>query len=399
MVAILNNVKEIIENPIKIINFTTLLLLVIIIGCIVLVVMKVRIDETKLKIYNTVQTKVNNNKYPNNKNNIESFINIKNNENDDLNDNDNDNDNKNKNKVLVKFIEPGSLDIFSYGSSQYLNTMNQININARDMLNRDEIYQKYSDSILSISIHEQINIDQFVRNLIENLDKQSNDLSKFISHWLPKSYIAKQKEWLESGMPHTHTNIIFMPQSWFNRPNQQTYMHELIHVHQRYKPDEYADLYYKWGFKHYPSRIETIKGLEQKVVMTRHNPDAMDVNWVWISPLNKKKYWITAEFNSIDHSNISLTDVSYLGYELDVDKSGNYYYLGKPGISLSNLATFQEFFGIINNHYHPNEIASQFGEYYLIDCLNDRNKKDKVLRKNRAYLIYVEHMNDVCSKY
>lgn len=384
---IINNQREIINNPTKIINFTSLLILLIIIGCIVLIIMKVRIDETKLKIYNKVQ------------NNIESFVNKKNVEilnDDDLN---NQNKNKNKNKLVVKFIEPHSLDIFSNGSNEYLNTMNQININARNMLNRDEIYEKYNNSILSITINEQINIDEFVRNLLKNLDKQSNDLAKFIRHWLPKSYIAKQKSWLENGMPHTHTNIIFMPQSWFNRPNQETYMHELIHVHQRYKPDEYADLYYKWGFKHYPSRIETIKGLEQKVVMTRHNPDAMDVNWVWISPLNKKKYWITAEFNSIDHSNISLTDVSYLGYELDVDKSGNYYYLGKPGIYLSNLATFQEYFGINNNHYHPNEIASQYGEYYVVDCLNARNKKEKVLRKNPAYLIYVEHMNDICSKY
>ena len=72
------------------------------------------------------------------------------------------------------------------------------------------------------------------------------------------------------------------------------------------------------GFFYYQKGIFTIKGLEDKFLLSRHNPDGMDLNWVWKTPKGEL-FWISAgEYIKANH--LTLLDVEYLGYSLEKDQ-------------------------------------------------------------------------------
>ncbi len=190
-----------------------------------------------------------------------------------------------------------------------------------------------------------------------------------------------------------------MPAEWYKNPNTSTLVHELFHVHQRHNPKDFEKLYRDLGFEYYNKDVHTIKGLEQAVDMSRHNPDGLDLNWIWC-PRNLYKasddmsyFFITAKYPTIE--NPSLTNVEYVAYPLDRDNSGTYYKITSMNpIPLSKLEVFQRHFGITNNHYHPNEIVAQYAEYYLEDSSVDKNYIEKTKRTESGYKIFIYWMNE-----
>lgn len=274
-----------------------------------------------------------------------------------------------------------------YKSTNYLPTMSPINLKARGFESVNHAIQKCVNGFQKISKDDEVKTQQLIFTLLENSSVKSKKFNKYLQYWIPKIKIAKQKNWLESGMPHTHTNIIILNPSWFINPRKSTFIHELTHVHQRLKPDDFKDLFKNWGFIYYSKGIHTIKGLEDKPIISRHNPDGLDLNWIWKTP-NLNYYWISAQF--IRSDNITLTDVEYIAYQLEHDGNGNYFYLNKIPIQIKTWNEFQRYFKINNNHYHPNEIAAQYAEYYQDDQLSNTESN-----YGKGYQIYFNHMNNL----
>jgi hypothetical protein len=156
-----------------------------------------------------------------------------------------------------------------------------------------------------------------------------------------------------------------MRPDWFSQSGfkSSTLIHEITHVIQRQEPDIWSKLYEQWGF----IRADELSGLESQLELNRCNPDGMETHWVWRHPTEQDKYyWIAAVFNSVNPS--SLTDVSYMAYPISHVQSStvqSFKYTGTTPLQLSSFPAFQSYFNIHDNHYHPNEIAAQYAEYYF----------------------------------
>jgi hypothetical protein len=198
-----------------------------------------------------------------------------------------------------------------------------------------------------------------------------------------KVIIAKGDTWLEFNMPHTHKEVIILTLEWFNNVVKKykkdyidsvlsnecmTFIHELIHIHQRANIKKYEELYNKWGF----IKATHIHNINEYIYMNRLNPDGMKLDWIW--NINNKYYLIGALFDSKKPT--SLLSVSYKLKELNKTDNNIFNYASNninniTGISLISSDLFMDYFGITNNHYHPNEIAAQYMEYYFSDILGD----------------------------
>ena len=242
-----------------------------------------------------------------------------------------------------------------------------------------------------------------------------------------KTHLAKSQEWLESNMPHTHKNVIILPRKWFSdlvkKNNKKldvsalnnealTLLHELLHIHQRENKHKYNELYKKWGFTQ-PSYIHNSDDFFR---ISRNNPDANDFKWVWNN--NSLNYIIGAVFNMNSNmnsnsssnninvfdddefkeetiENLNLTNVSYKIHQLE-SIGENIYKINEnttqnldgSSKNIKNNKQFNDYFGITNNHYHPNEIASQYLEFVFYDIVNDSKSLN-----NKGYIIFKNNLN------
>jgi hypothetical protein len=261
----------------------------------------------------------------------------------------------------------------------YLSKFNSVNIQARGFDTRAEMEKAY-------------------RHMLQPLDSAIiNRISSTVESWLKTAPTpAKQwtrdislslgADWLESGMPHTHANTIIMNSSWIKHPTCSTFFHELTHIAQRRYPAQFAELYKVWGFSYVG--LENIQGLEAIAQRARHNPDANDFGWVWQDKETGYYYWINAVFNSITPEN--LTEVQWQAYKLEASTTKTqlivhpegvrlgdfnssigvpiyrtHHGIGGQPIDLAKFPAYSEYFGTGPNHYHPNEIAAQYAEYYF----------------------------------
>ena len=100
------------------------------------------------------------------------------------------------------------------------------------------------------------------------------------------------------------------------------------------------------------------------------------------------------EFKEETVDNFNLTDVSYKIHQLEfigekIYKMGDYesQNLGKNTTHIKNNKPFNNYFGITNNHYHPNEMASQYLEFVFYDLVNNTNSL-----YNKGYSIFKNHL-------
>lgn len=287
-----------------------------------------------------------------------------------------------------------------FTNNNYLNTMNDINILARG-LTKETLVPFYQSSFQNISDLEQQHTTKFIEALLDNLNKQNkHSYVEYLKYWLESSIFAKSNPKLEGNMPHTQNNYIIMPDDWYKNPDESTLIHELFHVHQRYRPEVFVLLYEDLGFEHYNKGVHTIKGLNQIVSMTRHNPDGSDINWILHDDIrtqtgySTEHYFITAEYPNMN--NPSLRNVKYKKYPLERDNSGLYYHINNKSDHYANFAGSP--FMISNNNYHPNEITAQYAEYYLKDSFVDKNYPDKTKYQFDKYKIFLNWMNNIFVK-
>lgn len=295
-------------------------------------------------------------------------------------------------KVNLFISHEQQINLLRIIQNTYLSNFNQPNIQARNFDTINELLRTYNKCLQPITDQEkyltQQNINVFINDLLP--EKQ-----KFIVSWIPKIQIAKGATWLESGMPHTHSTCIIMRPDWFTKTYKEfgstTFIHELTHVIQRNNSDIWPELFSKWGFIHV-NRLN-LTGLDTQLSLNRINPDGMDIYWIWNSP-SGKYYWICAIFNSVNPN--SLMDVSYLAFPMERITSNNEYsfkYIGSSPIKLTKLTEFQNYFGINENHYHPNEISAQYAEYYFVSLKNENNIKNIMLKP--GYMIFSQWMSNI----
>ena len=287
----------------------------------------------------------------------------------------------NYHKSLIDYLNSNDSNVL-FKNSDYLENMNMINIKSRNFDNLEQLQSEYiNNSLDDITTQEK---DAFFW-MIQNLIIKGNKLAPFIykNIFIDKVKIAKSKSWLEYNMPHTHKNVIILPQDWFRSIVQKkennlimsallnegsTFCHELMHVHQRRYIKRYEKLYYKWGF----IKGRYIHNCENYFNRNRLNPDGTDLNWIW---KKNDKYYIFGAIFDNDPSNLS--DVSYTIREIKKTDRNVFNYSNDfnihPNKELIEHEEFMNYFGIINNHYHPNEIISQYFEYYLNDNLGEKD--------------------------
>lgn len=282
-------------------------------------------------------------------------------------------------------------DTSFFEKEDYLSKMSQVNLKARKIDSYSQAVRKYKNAFQVIPSDEKSTVQKFIFQLMEKTSVKCPSMNKYLQLWMPKIKISKHQPWLEGGMPHTHNTTIVFNTNWFTSPRQNTFIHELTHIHQRQKPNDFEPLFRSWGFFYYKKGIFTIKGLEDKYLLSRHNPDGMDLNWVWKTPKGEL-FWISAEFIKVDH--LDLSDVEYLGYSLQQDQDGNCYYLNKNPVRLSKHKEFNNYFQITNNHYHPNEISANYAEYFLQDKLNGDSRHLTCL----GYQKYFQYMEQFLSR-
>ena len=306
----------------------------------------------------------------------------------------------NYHKSLIDYLNSND-SVVLFKNSDYLENMNMINIKSRNFDNLEQLQSEYiNNSLDNITNQEK---DAFFW-MIQNLIIKGNKLTPFIykSIFIDKVKIAKSKSWLEYNMPHTHKNVIILTKDWFKDIVQKkennlimsallnegsTFCHELMHVHQRRYIKRYEKLYYKWGF----IKGRYIHNCENYFNRNRLNPDGTDLNWIW---KRNDKYYIFGAIFDDDPSNLS--DVSYTIREIKKTDRNVFNYSNDfnihPNKELIEHEEFMNYFGIINNHYHPNEIISQYFEYYLNDNLGEKDnfnpKGYQLFLQNIEYILY-----------
>jgi len=312
--------------------------------------------------------------------------------------------------IKLNYLNANQASKLVVKDGEYLQGMNQANLSARGCNSIDDLYNKYKNAFDDITEEEKLTIDKFTLKLVSDLqnknsNKETNTYYNYVKKWLNTINIAKAKQWLESGMPHTLDTTIIMDADWFIKPRKTTLLHEITHIHQRQYPSDFEDLYPLLGYYYNPVDI---KGLESIYPLNRNNPDGMNKYWLWHNNTNtnaKIFWWIGAIFNTANPN--SLGDVNMMALKLERDPSDNniFYYIKQNPTKLSNLKEFVEYFGENPNNYHPNEMTAKFSEWFLVENTFTKNinkfnnNNNDEYNKYEGYKIYKKYFDNMLNKY
>jgi len=286
-------------------------------------------------------------------------------------------DNNTANTILLvwsQMIQPNSSQsilLFNYQKQYYIRLMNNHNIIARGFDTLDELQNMMSTCCLPIT---KPNLDSLNNKILSKYKNSTPIIQKYLQYWSPKIQLAKSIHGLESNMPHTQSNVLMMPEYWWEKPDFSTFMHELVHVHQRLQPNEWNILYKKYWHFEYISGLDSgkVRGLDSIIARSRMNPDGTDFNWLWMGAKDGRPRWIGAVYPI--GRKPKLTHVDYVSVPLDpvsnISNAGGYllptiYHNGQNLPLISDDREFMTFFGVKANNYHPNELGAQMMEEYI----------------------------------
>lgn len=239
--------------------------------------------------------------------------------------------------------------------SGYFNNFNELNYTVRGIRGKED----YQTEIKDLNETERIMTRKLYNHILEIIEEKQPNVSKLILGIKDGLRFAKFTHKLEGNMPHTHKNIIILPEYMYDfisnnstsesfKKHGATIIHEICHVLQRYYHSQFSDLYDKWNFHKY-----NISQIDHNIVgRIRVNPDGLDSNWIW---KYDKQFLFLAVFKE---NSKSLNDVNYNYYVIENDK------IVKSGDILDEK-NFNKFFGIENNVYHHNEISAEYFSMYF----------------------------------
>jgi len=273
------------------------------------------------------------------------------------------------NSDIIKFLSINhTCEILKNVNYKY-NTLD-IKLRAIPKHYKKDIYKFYCDNLLDFNSTDK----KLINWLITGINKKLPDNLKFM---LKNMKIAKFKNNIENGFPHTNYDIIFLTESfinslfeYYNNNNIDDaiknigviIIHECVHIWQRRSKDVFNDLYKNyWRFV----KVDKIYNSNYLDTIKRFNPDGVDTNWIF--KLNGK-YILFISIYSKDAVHIGHVD--YVGIYLE--KSGNKYIIpkGSKKHNLIDMKEFKYFFkDLYGNHYHPNEISAELLSIYYMKIM------------------------------
>jgi len=215
-------------------------------------------------------------------------------------------------------------------------------------------------------ISKRNNIFNAYCNGFENFTNNEKNKLQTIVNSLPRNELfsrfsfAKIGPNIEYGYPHTHKDTIFMSENTIDRPLKDliyVIVHEQMHVMQRKKSELFKNLY-----------LDRLKFKQGKLILDnkyknliRSNPDTRLVleNEFIYDDGNDNYYYLNAFFRKKQPNNLG--DVEYLAIkcELTEKDNKNIFTTTDTTIKLEDFSNFNQFFGLMGNHYHPNEISAE----------------------------------------
>ena len=222
-------------------------------------------------------------------------------------------------------------------NSGYINKFSQKDMEVRKCDNKKLCEKLYQNNLIHFSYDDKRDLQKLIKLFDEKLIKYKN---LYNVPWK----LCKTTRKLEEGMPHTHTDIIFLSDSFF-RSNEKskiiTLIHEKLHIYQRIKKEKTTKLYNNFNFSKTPKK---------NINLRRTNPDLDSFDY------NYNGVLIYSEFQD-DAKSLSDVDTKLISIEKNKNKEIR---------EIQNLAKK----GYQNEH--PNEI---FASIISEQIVNDNNDK------------------------
>lgn len=294
-----------------------------------------------------------------------------------------------------KYIEDFSNvnDVIFLDKKEVCNLLTKIKINYFDKFNKTDIRARklkveniisiYCNNISTFLLDEQNAISWLIHKIRTKINSPIlNSKWKFV----------KFAE-IENNYPHTHFDIIFLPQNLTNiilknykllndfdqmKMITNTLIHEKVHIHQRNNVEEYHKLYTLWNF----IKAEKIEGIDKYLNLVRSNPDTDDILWVFAYKNNY--YWINSVYKNEYVDNLSY--VNYIAIKLEQTGNNIYKVIDNSEINIADIEDFNYFFGNLNiNFYHPNEISAEIIAIYYCNMLGILKIENTIAIKRLKY--------------
>jgi hypothetical protein len=140
----------------------------------------------------------------------------------------------------INFLRP--IDVFNkLDNIDFFNNLNDKDLKVRNVISSNEY-----KTVIKTNLKEFTNKEKNILiKLINNIDKKINKYKKLKDI---KWNLIKINYNIENGLAHTHKNIIFLPESFFITPNENTLLHELLHIYQRNYRIKTIDFYKIFNF-------------------------------------------------------------------------------------------------------------------------------------------------------
>jgi hypothetical protein len=252
----------------------------------------------------------------------------------------------------------------------------------------DSFKETYDFKLIDFDSEDKENFNKFYSDVIESIP-----LKKRHVFLRPELKIAKGNM-LENGYPHTHNDIVVFDKAYYNqlknyqnldkvKYNAKVLIHEIVHIKQRDDPTFYDKLYKEWGFQSMSYQYLE-KNIPTNIVSRiRVNPDELpDYRfWVW-----KNKVIPLVVYSSFEVTKIN--QIEFIGCEWA--KKGNEI---NNFSHLEDFEDFNLFFGIDNNHYHPNEILAEYQSIYYNELQGEKISEE--ITNSDGYKIYKKFINNL----
>lgn len=178
---------------------------------------------------------------------------------------------------FVEFLDNTTKDCIS----EYISNLNELDISVRDMSN----YNKYViESIPST----------FKRTIASDIHKIENKIEVYKKLYNIPWKIAILQVNVENNLPHTHNDVIFLPNTFLELNDNSRWdilLHEKLHVFQRKYPIETQYLYTKvWSIIPYALRTYQTP--------FRSNPDINHIIYSYFSSSEKVYIYDIATYNT-----------------------------------------------------------------------------------------------------